>query len=199
MSSVTSCDRLPTKRRKCEGSHSSRDASAHVLPPPERTTVAGFDGFLETSVCGAATVAVGGLDIDGLFGRPTPTTVGAVAADGAATETAPRVLVGSTVSAGEGLRSYADCCWASAAEYSASVRRCLELKSSSPLFGGEAEEASAGGGVGVLVLDLGVEMVRQPLRAGGADPVLLYLDDIWRWINYETSPQINIFHVLVKP
>lgn len=38
-SSVTSPARLPTKRRKWAGSHSSRDGSCHVWPPPLRTTV----------------------------------------------------------------------------------------------------------------------------------------------------------------
>lgn len=36
---MTSPARLPTKSRKCDGSHSRREGSCHCWPPPERTTV----------------------------------------------------------------------------------------------------------------------------------------------------------------
>ena len=39
---MTSPARLPTKRRKWAGSHSRREESVHVVPPPDRTTVLVF-------------------------------------------------------------------------------------------------------------------------------------------------------------
>jgi hypothetical protein len=58
-SSVTSPAKLPTKSRKCAGSHSSREGSCHVSPPPERTTVlAGLEGSTGPAVTVGAGVAV---------------------------------------------------------------------------------------------------------------------------------------------
>lgn len=54
---MTSPARFPTKRRKWAGSHSRREGSDQVVPPPERRTVV---GRLEESVMMEATeVSVG--------------------------------------------------------------------------------------------------------------------------------------------